>query len=370
LQNPSPLFSLLAILFLGIIPGVYFWSFSFTWGTAFFLLLLHLLLTPPSPEKRAQTKRLLLMGLLTFIVSLPFLLKLLLPSLTLSFASEISLRNQVVPTRLIESPIRSSLLTLLTIFSLLLVWKKKKRGDDISSAILPLALVLSAFTVMHQNLVHGLLLTFSSHYYPFVCLAALLMATWAFTQPKKEKLAQGVILIASIFLLAGAWDYRLSWTLLTAPSSHLTFQHLLQAIRVLNNGEREAVLTDYRSAQMVTNWTDDDTVFTPYVRHLLVSNEEFAERYCLTEAFAPRGPDILWLAREATHTRATEFLSDREEEFGKICSDFLSDLPAALRKYDVDLLLWNKRERPEWKIDEKLFMQIANSDTWALYRIR
>jgi hypothetical protein len=196
------------------------------------------------------------------------------------------------------------------------------------------------------------------------------MAAWALAHRSPQILRIGIAGIAAIFLLAGAWDYRVAWVLPTAPRHHLDLQHLAPVLAILRDGKRETVLTDYRSAQMVTNWTDDDTVFTPYVRHLLVSNEEFAERYCLSELPSPTGPDIRWIASEAAHVYAREFLPQREREFGTVCRRLFGDPAGALERYGVDLLLWNQRERPNWEIDAGLFEKVTAGEEWSLWRMR
>ena len=369
-QHPRSSRILLTVLLTGSLPAVYFWDFSYVWAVGGWFLLLHLLLLRTSTWKRERTHVLLLVGVLTFLFSMPFLLKLVLASRAYPFSAEVSLRNQVVPTHMIESPMRSILLSLLVLLTMFLLRSVRRKEDVLKTAIFPSALVFAAWTVMHQNLLHGILLTFSSHYYPFVCLAAVSVAAWALAHARGTWPSRGIVAIAAIFLLAGFWDYRGAWALPFAPREHLDLQHLAPALKILSDGKRQTILTDYRSAQMVTNWTDDDTVFTPYVRHLLVSNREFAERYCLTEVFNSAGPDIFWIAREATHTRAQSFLPEREREFGEVCAALLANPVAALREYGVDFLLWNERERPTWKVDEDLFTQIANGEDWRLYRIR
>ncbi len=360
---------LLTSLLIGILPGVYFWDFSFVFAVAGWFLLLHFILVPKSKWKSDRSKALLQSAGLTLLVSAPIFLKLFAASSAYPFSLEVTLRNQVVFTRMIESLPRNILLTILTLFCILLFRSLHKNEENVRVSILPLALVLGAWTVMHQNLFHGVLLSFSSHYYPFVCLAMVAVSAWALSQAPKSALSFGILSITAVFLLLGAWDYRLAWTLPFASREHLTFQHLAPVLRHLDDGVRENVLTDYRTAQMVTNWTDDDTVFTPYVRHLLVSNQEFAERYCLTELPNPTGPDIRWIAWETLQIRAQDLLPKRMNEFQAVCDDFLMDPRAALEKYRVDYLLWNQRERPTWKIDEELFTKVEEGEGWSLYRV-
>lgn len=369
-QRPRQLLLPAAALVLGILPGVYFWSFSWVWAACGFLFFLHLLFLPSSTEKRIQTKVLLAAACLTLIVSSPFFLQMFLNAIEYPFSAEVILRNQIVKTHAVESIPRSVLLTLLTLCSLLVLHRTRRNPALIKSALVPIALVLAAFTVMHQNLLHGLRFTFSSHYYPYVTLSALAMAAWVLEHRPQTFLHYSIVGVATVFLLAGAWDYQVAWILPTAPAKHLDFQHLAPALAHLSDGKRQTILTDGRSAQMVTNWTDDDVIFTPYVRHLLINNEEFAERYCLSELASPLGPDIYRIASEAAHIRIRHLLPEREREFRAICEKLLHDPREALTRYGVDLLLWNQHEYPLWKIPLELFERIAQGEGWSLWKVK
>lgn len=400
-KTQRPLTVMLAGTALAVFPAIYFWSWTYLWAVGGSLLLVHLLFTDAGLEKKKRTIALLTAGAIALALSAPYFMQLWeLKAAHPSFA-EVALRSNVVSSRWVESLPRSILLTVLAASSLLLVW----RGSERKSGLLPLALVLAAFAVMHQNLVHGTDFMFSSHYYPYVCLAATVMAAWALNQSTAEPELRSVhgrelgcaphrrcsvwcwgsgqafehrfqhifqysiMGIAATFLLAGAWDYKMAWTLPFASPAHLTMQHLAPALKLLEDGTRETVLSDFSSSQMVTSWTDDDVVFTPYVRHLLVSNGEFAERYCLSELANPVGPDFHWIAWEATQVQSAHLYSERREEFQRLCTTLFADPRAALRKYGVDLLLWNHRERPTWKVPSELFEKVGEGEDWSLYRL-
>ena len=357
----------------GVLPAVYFWTWTYLFAAGAALLTTHLFLTPKSPIKKKQTIALCIVAVTALLLSAPYFLHLLKLQMSNPFFAEVALRSNVVPSRIVESLPRSLLLTLLFVCAVIFSWRKKAESPP---PLFPLALVAAAFVVMHQNLVHGTDFMFSSHYYPYVVLSALVMAAWVLQKgfsfrPRFDALLKGGILsIAGVFLIAGAWDYRVAWSLPFAHRTHLDLQHLRSSLKLLRNGTREVVLTDYASAQMIPSWTEDSVVFTPYVRHLLVSNTEFAERYCLSELPSPQGPDIAWITWEATQVQSRHLYPEREREFQAVCAALLEDPAAALQKYAVDYLLWNKRKRPEWVIDETLFSFVAEGEDWSLWKVK
>jgi len=347
---------------------VFFWSWTFVWTAGVWLFVIYLVSTPQSDKKRDEMYSLIVIALLGLVVGLPFLFDLIIKSTMHPHFAETALRSQIIPSFGVESIPRSILLTLLALLSLVLMLGSEKKIR--AKMVFPLAMVLSAFSVMHQNFIHGKIFTFSSHYYPFVCLAALVMGMFVLQHVKKSYLKTIIVSIAGVFLIAGVWDYRMAWSLPFASAEHLSFQHLRAPLAHLTDGKRENVLTDMRTAQMITSWTDDDTVFTPYTRHLLISNREFAERYCMSELPSPEGPDINWIAWEAVQIRLQDMLPEREKEFKKYCDILFYDKEMALRKYEVDLLLWNEHERSDWIIDKKLFTKTQEGDGWSLWAVK
>jgi hypothetical protein len=369
---------LFAALLIGLLPGVYFWAWTFLWASLACVLFLQFFL-PISDAKDQQTRRILWMGAGAFLIALPLLLKTwVMQVVSPYFADTASYRSGVYPSHWVESPIRSFLLLLLTIAAVTLFVRKKAQR---SSLLIPVALTVGAFVVMHQNLIHGKDLMFSSHYYPFVCLAALVLSAWVlcFDMPvdwEKKRLLFSrwpsllILLITALFLAAGFSDYRISWSLPFADPAHLDMQHLAPVLKSLTDGKRQTILTDAKSGLMVKAWTDDDVVFTPYVQSLLVSDADYIRRNCLSQALSSKGIDVRAIAWELTQFRGISQLPMREAQVRSLCAPFLQNLRTALSVYHVDLLLWDEKNHPDWVVDPQIFEKIQSGNGWSLWSIR
>ncbi len=363
-QSPRLIPVLVCGAIIGVLPAVYFWSWTFVWASTAIFFLLHLFSVPGSTRKRAQTIALCSVLFLTSLISLPFLLDMLHSSkMDPNFAAT-ALRSTIVLTHAIESIPRTILLTVLLFSTILLV--RRSGSSSQQSWLLPLAALLGIFVCMYQNVIHAVRFTFSSHYYPFVCLAALLIGIWACAHAKKGSLRFVVVGLASIFLLAGLWDYRSVWDIVRGEYYVRNIQHLSPALHNLDDGVRQTVLTDKTSAHMVTTWTDDDVVYTAYIKHLLISDEEYAERYCLSEMFSPAGPDLLWLSREVVETGDSAEIERRRAQFAAICAPVRQHPRTFLKKYGIDLILWNERLHPEWHIPSSYTLRSRGTD-WSLW---
>lgn len=362
-RSPRLLPVLICGMLIGVLPAVYFWSWTFVWTTTAIFFLVHCTFVPGSKRKRAQTIALCSVLILTFLVSLPFLLDMLHSSKTDPNFAATALRSTIVLTHAIESIPRTILLTVLLLSAILLVRRSRSKTQE---WLLPLSVLLGIFMSMYQNVIHGVRFTFSSHYYPFVCLSALLIGIWACAHAKKGTLRFAVVGMASVFLLAGLWDYRSVWDIVRGEYYVRNIQHLSPALHLLDDDVRQTILTDKTSAHMVTTWTDDDVVYTAYIKHLLIGDEEYAERYCLSELFNPAGPDLTWLAREVVETGDGAEIERRRAQFAAICAPVREHHRTFLRKYGVDFVLWNERLHPEWHISSAYKLQKRGAG-WSLW---
>jgi len=373
-------------ILLGILPWTYFWSWTFVWATGGMLLILDLMFSPRSIEKRQRLIRLFSALALGFIIAIPFFAHLY-TSAHEPFFAETALRSTLIHSRGVESVPRTIVLLALVITSIILV--RRIPNPNPITWLFPLAALLAITLCMYQNLIHGVILTFSSHYYPFVCLAALMIGMWAYsmmphpgtgasglfvlssTPPWVRDIGLRVLIItfASIFLLAGLYDYRSSWDIIRGDYYIRNVQHLRPAVEFLDDDRRETVLTDRTTAHMVTTWTDDDVLFTAYVKHLVMSDAEYAERYCLTEIFTPGGPDIDWLVREVMERPDDKEFTRRKKQFTDVCAPIRRSPDQYLKKYNITKLLWNEKLRPEWKIDQVKFKKIAGGEGWSVWEI-
>jgi len=90
----------------------------------------------------------------------------------------------------------------------------------------------------------------------------------------------------------------------------------------------------------------------------------------LSELFAPARPDFRAIAFELTQFRGIDQLPQREAQVKKICDPILKNARPALTDYGVDLLLWNERTRPNWKVSTALFAKMTQGDGWSLWTLK
>ncbi len=368
-QKGNAILILLAALCIGLLPGIYFWAWTFLWAGIACVYLLHAFL-PASPLKHSQIRSLVFIAGIALLVTIPLLTHTWLMQLSQpTFADVGAERSGMYHSYEIESPVRSFLFLVLTLAGLSLFFRKKEQRI---SLILPAGLMLGGFLAMHQNVIHGKDLMFSSHYYPFLCLAAVTLSAWVFTfdrvRYRIKSIESWFIIGATVVLLAAGFsDYRISWILPFAPAKHLDLQHLAPVLNQLNDGDRQMILSDPWSALMVKAWTDDDVVFTPYVQSLYVSDEEYIERYCLAESFGQI--PVERIAFELTQYFSIEKLPARMAQVQEVCDRFLADSAKALRRYGVEFVLWNKKSRPDWMLDSRQFTDVSTGEGWSLWRV-
>lgn len=366
-QKPRLASALLAGIALGVQPAVYFWSWTSLWAMAGWLVLLHLFFVPAGAQKYRQTHALLLMWAVALLIASPSLLDLWLSSHGHPNFAETAFRSTIIHSRGVESVPRFLLLTALLLGSIVLAHGMRRETQRWLFAV---AVIAGMYSAMYQNFLHGLIFTFSSHYYPFVCLTALIVGLWAYAHAPRSYVQIGVIGVASVFLLAGLWDYHTVWNAALRRSFVRDLQHLEPVLRTLDDGRRETVLTDKVSAHMITTWTDDDTVFTAYAKHLMISDREYAERYCLSEMFAGSGPDLHWLGSEVVETQDPARIAERARQFEIDCRLVSRDPRSYLWLYAVRWVLWNEKLRPDWTMDPRFITRVQQGDGWSLWRVR
>ncbi len=363
---------------IAILPSIYFWAWTFLWAVIAVFYGLHFFCLPRSAEKNRQMYRMFVTGGIALLLTLPLLFKTWVLQVTNpAFADTASNRSGFYHTYSIESIPRSALLLFLVIAAFALFLRKKEQR---ATLLFPVSLIAGSFLALHQNLLHGKDLMFSSHYYPFICLSAIALSAWVLQYEKlkvssvlsslKQWPSFAVLGITSLLLVAGYYDYRLAWSLPFADSAHLVMQHLAPALRHLDDGQRHMILSDRRTSLMVKAWTDDDVVFTAYVQSLLVSDTEYIERSCLTQLLSPTGPDVHAIARELTQYRGLADLPRRVQEVTDVCDRLFTSPAQALRKYKVELLLWNERETPLWVMDPLLFEKQESGDGWSMWKVK
>lgn len=366
-QQPTRKVAVVAGIFLGLLPHVYLWSWTFAW-TVLGILCLTLFLERPKSSVHLKTLPYVLIPLA--VVSVPYFLGLL-SAMSDSLSSVVAERSSVVHARGVESFARSVLTIVMALSALSLGWRVRKERS-----VLPFfAAGIACVIVLHQQMIHGTVISFSTHYYPYIALTAILLCAVVLTYYLRRAESWAVLLVASVLLLAAFVDYRGRLSVFRSKGS-FAYQHLQEAYPVLFDGVRETVLTDRDTALVLAANTDDDVVYADLLRHVLISTEEFAERYCMTEAFEPGGADPAWIPSmlhelsRLGRARAEELRAERQRIAEDACRRVREDLPGALDRYAVTMLLWNEKARPDWTIDTRFFALDRRGDGWSIWRRR
>ncbi len=368
-KHPSLPLALLTGLLLGMLPYIYFWSFSYVWAVAGSAVLLHYITRPLKNDLHTFTPShslFLVVLLVTFFVALPFFLhtwELMQHPLYLETAR----RAGFLFTRSVESPMRSILLAL-QVGLFLSLWKQERQNWRYLAT---LSLLLGVFLAMHQNIVHGTLLMFSSHFYPHLVLGSLVAGAYVLLHRVPLLPRVGVAGIAVLFLAGAAYDYLPGYRFFVPKEEDFQDQYLRRPIKLLReNGTRDVVLTDAHTGRVLTSFTDEGIIYTTHARHLLLSDAELAERFCLSELFLGSPPNP-YRSLYIEYTPVLDSLKMRERErvlVGEACERVRSDPLPWLRKYGVTHILWNQEGKPQWSMTRySLPLTVLEaSNTWLL----
>ncbi len=362
--------AVVAGLILGLLPHVYLWGWTFVWSTAGLLSLFALV-----RWKDRRTERGLLFGLLwlcAIAVSAPYFLHIIHLSAD-PLSREVAERSSVIFSRGIESYPRSILTLLLALSAFMMCGRKSAKAKE---TLIPVVCIcLSTFVVLHQQFIHDRVISFSTHYYPYLCVAALLFAGALIARWKWTMSSSFSLLLCLLFLGAAFVDYggRFQMTFGINPRRY-EFQHFSTLLPVLQaDPSKEVVLTDLDSALMVASSTRHDVVFTEHTRHLLISTDEYAERYCVSELFDQVShPE--WIAYILQETgrlgrvREKEMYNERLATATAACLRVRMDPVQYIKKYGITLLLWDEKHHPEWMIDPTLFKIQKQGDGWSIWQ--
>ncbi len=366
-RHPTVVRAIISGLFLALLPYVYFWSWTYVWGVCFFAALF-LLFTRSDDAIKKRFLRLLPIVAVLLLLSLPVVWRVLF-TLKGPLGAEVFMRSDFVNTRGVESPIRSVLLVLQT----LLILSLFPRFKNSSRYTWVLVFLFGIVAAMHQNVLHGKLLMFSSHFYPFLMISTLIAGCFALSVPLDRIRKSLILSITALFLAGAAVDYLPGYKFFVPTPPNFADQHLLPVITFLQGGERETVLTDMTTGRVVTAWTDDGIVYTTHSRFLFISDSDMAERYCVSYLFSPAMPD----AHRSLYMEYNPILTSaemREKErtlVSEACSRVRNDPGQYLEKYGVTHVLWNSAELPDWNM--KMYPELrlvpqASGTGFVLYR--
>lgn len=356
---------------LGLLTGVYFWSYTFAWAFWLVLLLWESCVCVRKRHGSAALVALLLSGAVGGIIALPFLLH----TYTLSqdpFFPEVQFRNEVFHSRFPESWLRSSLFLVMALSALLGGASRTRPSPFHRNAA---AVVLVAFLVLNQQVVHGTVLIFSSHYlFPlvFAGVVALLLSLAV----RSRWMILGA-LASALFLTGIVYDGRAVLSQWRVIPGRFEDQHLVTAISLLDALPRGRILSDAHTSLVVAGQSHHDVLYSLYLKHTLLSNREFTERYCGTVLPLPIGSrgdeDLLHLQQISPASGTSKSARTQKLQWmQETCAD-VDDAPAPfLLRYGVTHILWNEQREPQWNL-RRLHIpleKIGQGDGWSLWQVQ
>lgn len=357
---------------LGFSIGVYLWAWTFLFATMG-IFSLFILFDPSHPRRSMIFRSLPWLLVATFFAGLPSIHHLINARLS-PFYAETAVRAGLVHSRFPESPARS---TLMVFFFLVSLWMFRRKEDRRS--LLPLLAMLGSLALMYnQQLMHGYVMSFSSHYIPSVCVVLTTLVVTLLVRRQWSLLSLGTLLLSLCVILLNTHDIGGLLSVFDVPSPHsLSTQHFRGAIDTLMTQPRRTILTDRFTADIVAEYTHHDTVFTEYSAFILISDEEYIDRACVSELFSPTMVDFKALVTYAeAHLRVlrkqetVERYEQRLREAEERCTALRSDPLPALQTYHITHLLWDEMRVPSWVIDRRFFQQIATGEGWSLWSIK
>lgn len=367
-ERPTPLRAMLAGAMLGFSVGVYLWAWTFLWPTAVILCVM-MFAKASQTDRRKIALRSCLLFLTAILVALPTFLRLFVARMN-PFFEAASIRAGFANSYLPESWMRSSIAVLLALLTVQLVRRDKKIAPILFPMILALAIDYT------QQFFHGHVMSFSSHYIHYFTLTCLLLAVTVIV--RKQWNLHGILIfgLSGLMLLSAIPDYAGRLMIFVPPSDLImSRQSLRGALDALNTDTtKETVLTDRKAADLVASYTKHDTVFTEYAAFLLISDDEFIERACLTEAYAKEPIDFKnhvvyaeeWL--KVLRKQETEEQYEKSLAYAvKKCEAIRKNPVPLFKKYSVSLLLWDKKNHPDWRIDKRVFRLRTEGKDWSLY---
>lgn len=362
-----PLLILSAVL-LGLLPYIYFWSWTFAWAVAGSFVLLSFFSVKENNLLSQAPVRSILLAAGVVLISVPFALQ------TTTLIShplypEIAIRASFLTQRFPESPVRSVLL--LTQLIALASLFRNYRMDW--SYIAAFSFLLGITIAIHQNIIHERVLMFASHYYPHLLIATTVSGAWVLVR-RAPLVARSIVAgIAFLFLAAGVYDYAFAHAFFIPRAQDFKDQHLTTAIVILKADGRQTVLTDAETGRVITSWTDDGIVYTTHARFLLISDQDLVERYCVSEIFHPAPPLTRVLDLEYNRIlQSEEYQAYQRHLITEACNRVKADPAAYLKKYGVTRVLWNRMERPQWLVDAAVLglIEERSGEGWVLWKVK
>ena len=345
---------------MGLLVGVYFWSWTFVW-VWWGILLLYEVWESLRYGYRKEVEIVLLMGLIGGLIALPSVTELI----TLTghpLYGEAQYRSGILFSRTPQSWMRSLLFLGMAVgvFGSSIMYPKRLYRYRFA-----IITILTACIALNQQVIHGVILFFSSHYLISLIFGGVVCLTLSCVVRNRWTLLSGVC--AFVFLAGIAYDGRHIIKQFILKDDHFYEQHLASMLPVLDAMPRIRILSDQQTSLFIAGHTYHDTVYSIYLKNVLISDEEFAERYCLT--LLPIPPNERHI-EDSTHLlyfeqrQRSQDVRDREVQMVKYaCSRMDKDPNGFLKKYGVDYLFWNEKSNPSWNVTKLKKVRLEKIET-------
>lgn len=355
LRSRRPLPAIAGGALLGVTFGMTFWPWSFAW-TWWGLMLLWAIAVAPHARRM-----LLWAGAAGSVVALPFLLDLNGASHHPAWADAV-FRSGMHPGRLPESGAYSALFLIMAAGALSL-----RRFTPV------IMLVLASTLLIHQQLFHGQVFNFVSHYLLFMAVAAVACVLVAL----RERHAWPILgaLAACVYLLAIGYDGRhvlKQWNPAATDWSSQRFADILPALDEL---PRARILTDPETSALVASFTPHDVLYSIYLKNVLLTHRQLAEHFCLTQLPVPpeerriaEREHLLWPDANGAF-RNPAIRAEEVRLVEEVCAELDRDPAGSLRRHGVTTILWDERGRPEWQLDRLQIplTKVVQAEGWSLW---
>ncbi|MDD5103098.1 MAG: hypothetical protein PHX93_01725 [Candidatus Peribacteraceae bacterium] len=384
LERRSLAATLLGGALLGVLFGVYLWAWMFAWTYAGLLLLWELAAwwrqRSSVSFRRSRARRMFLLLTVGVIAASPFIISIL-HSMQNPLYAEVAFRQGMHFTHLPESWIYSSLFLLM---SLVLLFARRRMPELQGSKQYAILFPMAVFVVINQQVVHGHVLAFTSHFTFAIALAsvcAFLLSSSVFSAGNRmrERMLLIIPLAASTLMLAAiTWDNRPVLTQFSVRPIRFSEQHFSTLLPVLDALPRTRILSDSTTSAFISSSTQHDIVMSIYLESAFYKSEEIAERWCLT--VLPLPPEqrrideqihLVWPDANAAN-RGTDVREREVRMVEEACRRLDSDPKAALGKYGVQYVLWDVLRYPDWDVKRlKVPLTLVSEDEgkWVLYKV-
>ncbi len=376
IERRSSAAAIIGGVMLGVLFGVYLWAWMFSWAYVGLLLLWELIAWWSKRRSvsllRSRVGLLILTVGIGLIAASPFLLSIV-RSMSHPLYDEMAFRQGMFFSHVPESWIYSVLFLIMS--AVLLIARRRLpelKGTKQYAILFP----LTVFVVINQQVIHGHVLAFTSHFTFAIALASV--CVFLLSTQRFHPLLLVTLGVSALMLAAITWDNRPGFRLYTIRTDRFHEQHFSSLLPILDRMPRTRVLSDDTTSAFIAASTRHDIVSSIYLESALMPSEEIAERWCLTVLSI--SPDqrrireqihLVWPDANAAN-RGTDVREREVRMVEDACSRLDADPKGALEKYGVQYVLWDALGHPDWDVRRlKVPLTLVSEDegNWVLYKI-